>query len=844
MQTATAAELAAATAAVLRRAEQPASDAGFTSGTAKRMQRSESAGSSSSAWGHREMMTPSSRRNKRASSGSNATAQSAGGTDEVWPLTEISTSMLLDAGHTGEEHSPGIDSPAKIGGKAAAGLSQPHHETHSVSASSVAEEGAAAARGAGGTSAGSVASRSSVATHVGHVARTFSPQVLRAAAAAYHASFAAKHSTRVLPPAAALTECMPGPGETSTSSPVFAMRRAAWMKPDENVLRQLLPLRRVDEASLQERLAAGHGIHVSRSAAPISSEGLQAGGSSGQGAGSNVAFHSMLEGHVPAVLINNALLRQHFRSLTRDFLQPFEGYFSVARAAAVATAVAMETRAGPQRQPPHMSADSAPQSVAQGTDGRHRSMRTLPSSAGGVQLQHSYGPYDDLADALLPAFDKTEFLAQLKRRGPPKLLAASKWLALYRAFVAGPLFPTWFHARRTEAKQHLQYLSRALRVSATDASIHACILPRGASALPGAAAGSDQLYAPLNPQEANSAAANACTLWHRVRLALRDAYGAAQRDDEYHTAMRRHAGVVWRWLRPDARQLVADTERTLYSFGDADSAWILKHLVGNDAQCPVQSPAQEAPRTDAAREALPNGGEDQVDFAGTQHAMLRSALGMMESALPQGQDRHVAAASLIPGVAQLPGHAGADVPSADTAHSQTGDARSYDESMPLEAPVRPPSPAGAVFGAPAEAAAQAESPSLGVLAVAATPAQHSGPHSPSSGSVASFSTAVSSPTTSSSSTPVQTSRAHHAVQATPLPISPDVSTAHPHVSETRGHMATGRNASGGEHAAAATGALLHLPAGEGSAHSVILGAGGLIGQSRSLGKGHIPIQRR
>jgi len=823
IQMATAAELAAATAAVLRRVEQPAKELGFTSG--RRVKRSASAGAAGSVRGavpgHREMMTPTSRRNTRTSGSSTATAPPFDAEEASWSLAELSTGMLLDGRSASGEASPNVDSPVKGAG----GVRGPHvvaaHDEHSVSASDAADEHASTA--AGGTDAGaeSVASRSSVATHLGHIARTFSPQVLRAAAAAYHASFAAKHSMQVLKPVASLADALPGPGETSAAGPVFAMRRAAWVKPDDNVLRQLLPLRRVDEVTLQERLAAGHGIHVSRSSVPTSSEGLHTTGSGrGQGAGSTVAFRGMLEGHVPAVLINNALLRQHFRSLTRDFLQPFEGYFSVARAAAVAASVRPGGSSSPLRSQAQPVAAPSPVDqqppAAETSDSRQRSVRSLPSSAGGVQLQHSYGPYDDLADALLPAFDKSEFFAQLKRRGPPKLLASSKWLALYRAFVAGPLFPTWFQARRAEAKQHLRYLSRALRVSASDASLHACIVPRSAPGQAAAPVNAGDPYALLTPQEANGAAANACTLWHRIRVALRDAYGAQHTDVEYHSALRRHASVVWHWLRPDARQLMAETEHTMHSFGDADSVWILEELVGQ------QPERASTPRALVAAEAIPASREAGVDFTRTQHAIARSALGVMESSHTQGQARE-------PSEAASPTRQGPPSPqqALPTPAAATGDERTgaFSAAQPAVMPLP--------LGSPA--------PPVHLVAASTTASQ---PHErPSQApNTASPTTPRASQTASGEGTSVLTPRVHSSVHATPLPISPDVSSAHPHMPSSMQAQPRHAPASAFEPSTAST--VIHLPAAEGGSHSVVLGAGGLIGQSRSLGKGHIAIQRR
>lgn len=177
-----------------------------------------------------------------------------------------------------------------------------------------------------------------------------------------------------------------------TATPRFLVEKASLLPADPSVLSQLLPVPR-DTTEAQLRLHANEGVSF--------------------GGGETA-------GDVPAVVINNSLLRQHFRQLTREFLRPFERYFTINRSAKTA----------------------------------------------------SLGPYDDMsAQDLVLQFDVERFLKHLASRRPPKAFRSSKWRRLYRGFVNSPHFQPWFVARQQEARDQVWQISRSLRLSSTVASL-------------------------------------------------------------------------------------------------------------------------------------------------------------------------------------------------------------------------------------------------------------------------------------------------------------------------------------------------------------------------------------
>ncbi|KAH7476921.1 hypothetical protein PRIC1_000932 [Phytophthora ramorum] len=111
----------------------------------------------------------------------------------------------------------------------------------------------------------------------------------------------------------------------------------------------------------------------------------------------------------PYVTINNAILRKHFRKLTKDFLQPFEQYFGIWKASG-------------RRSNLYMSAED------------YMKPFTLPG-----------------------------LLSSIKPRKLPPQIKQSKWRTLYTAFVKSPHFEPWFNYRRQRCIHDFANTLRTLR---------------------------------------------------------------------------------------------------------------------------------------------------------------------------------------------------------------------------------------------------------------------------------------------------------------------------------------------------------------------------------------------
>ena len=122
--------------------------------------------------------------------------------------------------------------------------------------------------------------------------------------------------------------------------------------------------------------------------------------------------------------INNQILRDHFKSLTRTFLKPFDKYF----------------RLGDPR----------------------TSSRTGPKGA-----RVTVEAYSDPASLLL-RFDEREFLTSLPTPTCPTL-RASKWRHAYKMFLRGPNFRAWFNGRRKILMAEVTLVLRSLKMG-TDAN--------------------------------------------------------------------------------------------------------------------------------------------------------------------------------------------------------------------------------------------------------------------------------------------------------------------------------------------------------------------------------------
>ena len=127
----------------------------------------------------------------------------------------------------------------------------------------------------------------------------------------------------------------------------------------------------------------------------------------------------------PAVVINDAVLRQHFRKLTQKFLRPFDVYFGV---------------------------------DAGSVGGSSSFVR-----GGG------FGPYGDPAK-LLPNFDEAGFLRRIEQHGIVdsmkynRSMTKKRWVLMYRRFIRSPHFRPWFNSKRAAHINELSLLMRELRI--------------------------------------------------------------------------------------------------------------------------------------------------------------------------------------------------------------------------------------------------------------------------------------------------------------------------------------------------------------------------------------------
>nr|CCA18577.1 conserved hypothetical protein [Albugo laibachii Nc14]CCA20534.1 conserved hypothetical protein [Albugo laibachii Nc14] len=109
-------------------------------------------------------------------------------------------------------------------------------------------------------------------------------------------------------------------------------------------------------------------------------------------------------------IINNAILRKHFRQLTEHFLRPFDQYFGIWKAKRV-TSVCL---------------------------------------------------YQDIEECMKP-FDKTDFIQSINPQTLPICIRRSKWKQLYLQFIDSPHFDPWFMYRRQLCIRHFDTVMRALR---------------------------------------------------------------------------------------------------------------------------------------------------------------------------------------------------------------------------------------------------------------------------------------------------------------------------------------------------------------------------------------------
>jgi hypothetical protein len=131
-------------------------------------------------------------------------------------------------------------------------------------------------------------------------------------------------------------------------------------------------------------------------------------------------------GEIPAVVINNALLRKHFKQLTKSFLKPFKRYFGI-NTSAVSSAA-------------HAS-----------SKGERPRLYTNPEN-------------------LMQRFVTEDFLRTLERdkvKELTPLLRSGSWKPLYRAFIDSRNFKHWFQAQRNKYLEQNEAAYRAVRMETT-----------------------------------------------------------------------------------------------------------------------------------------------------------------------------------------------------------------------------------------------------------------------------------------------------------------------------------------------------------------------------------------
>jgi hypothetical protein len=206
--------------------------------------------------------------------------------------------------------------------------------------------------------------------------------------------------------------------------PYFLVSRNAILPSNGAVVRQLLPVRSNAEAPHQGGAHDDGAYSIKRvNSIPCVFER--------RGNDANASGETTLDGKVgiqacPEDAINNALLRQHFRNLTEQFLRPFDQLFGIP--------TAQEGNGGP-------ASKSEDRFVMLG-----------------------FGPYSRVK---LPAFDQASFMKGIKLNGMPRafqiLGMKSKWIHLYDRFISSAHFMPWLQSRQHAHRAHLIATTRALR---------------------------------------------------------------------------------------------------------------------------------------------------------------------------------------------------------------------------------------------------------------------------------------------------------------------------------------------------------------------------------------------
>jgi hypothetical protein len=190
----------------------------------------------------------------------------------------------------------------------------------------------------------------------------------------------------------------------SSAKPYFLVSKMPVLVSNSEVLRQLLP---VSSHSIIDHKDGAVGRESNSVSIPCVFERWDE--------KSNACDGKAGIGASPQDAINNALLRQHFRALTEQFLRPFEQLFGV----------------------------------------------TAKRGSGGASGENSvvlgFGPY--MSESLyLVKFDRQSFMKRIKSNGMPRGFQVfgmkSKWVTIYDRFIDSPSFAPWFrHKQRVNRMQ-------------------------------------------------------------------------------------------------------------------------------------------------------------------------------------------------------------------------------------------------------------------------------------------------------------------------------------------------------------------------------------------------------
>jgi hypothetical protein len=294
---------------------------------------------------------------------------------------------------------------------------------------------------------------------------------------------------KVVSTTASLNSLLPRPGEEQECAPMVILKDGAGdgnphsptgregtidgmaggmlVTPDPTVLSQLLFIHPEDEMGMQLR--------------------LQGAGTGGEGGVAMADSVNAEGGQVPGVVINDALLRQHFRKLTHSFLKPFERYFRVSslemmdrlttsrRPTTTTTAVVAAVTGGSESawpvqlvKSPVADREALSHTLALGSGVTAALEKVAAPATTSAAAQPMFGPYDDLGAALLPPFQPTQFLRELVSHPPGKIVTRlPRWRELYGRFLESPHFRPWFSARREEARSRVRNLGKRLRLAVT-----------------------------------------------------------------------------------------------------------------------------------------------------------------------------------------------------------------------------------------------------------------------------------------------------------------------------------------------------------------------------------------